>query len=90
MKKFFSFGKSRKESSDSSQSKRGSVVSRHGSVVSLSSSMQVAGGYEIREKDLGKLHKAVYNGDNTKLQALVKKGNLNEPDKMKRFASFVM
>jgi len=87
MKKFFSFGKNRKESSDSSRSNRGSVVSRNGSVVSLSSVTQATtGGYEVREKDLGKLHKAVLQGDIAKIQMLVRKENINGFDKQKRYA----
>ena len=90
MKKFFHFGRSKKETSESSQSKRGSLSSRHGSVVSLSSAIQNLGGYEIREKDLPKLHKAVVHGDVSKIQSLVKKENINALDKQKRLASVVL
>ncbi|XP_032894194.1 ankyrin repeat domain-containing protein 26-like isoform X2 [Amblyraja radiata] len=41
-------------------------------------------GYELKGKDLGKLHKAASVGDLTKLRQLIKKNNINELDKQNR------
>ncbi|XP_072407627.1 ankyrin repeat domain-containing protein 26 isoform X10 [Chiloscyllium punctatum] len=41
-------------------------------------------GYELREKDLGKLHKAASTGDLTKLRQLIKKNDVNQLDKENR------
>ena len=61
MKKFFKFGRDKKSSGpDASSLGRGSTSS-----LSL--------GYELREKDLGKLHKAAWNGDLNKVKQLAKK-----------------
>ncbi|XP_048404450.2 coiled-coil domain-containing protein 144A isoform X3 [Stegostoma tigrinum] len=41
-------------------------------------------GYELREKELGKLHKAASTGDLTKLRQLIKKNDVNQLDKENR------
>ncbi|XP_026504511.1 ankyrin repeat domain-containing protein 7 isoform X3 [Terrapene carolina triunguis] len=41
-------------------------------------------GYELREKELGKLHRAAAGGDLGKLQQLLKKHNINQLDKENR------
>uniref|UniRef100_A0A8C8RCQ4 Ankyrin repeat domain-containing protein 26 n=1 Tax=Pelusios castaneus TaxID=367368 RepID=A0A8C8RCQ4_9SAUR len=42
------------------------------------------GGYELREKELGKLHRAAAGGDLGKLQQLLKKHDVNQLDKENR------
>jgi len=86
MKKFFKFGKGRKESAEAS-SKTGGAVSRHGSVTSL---MQSAGGYEVRERDMSKLHRAAWTGDTSKLTQLIKSSRGNLADKENRPVVFVL
>ncbi|MGH0177743.1 UNVERIFIED_CONTAM: hypothetical protein FKN15_017457 [Acipenser sinensis] len=68
MKKLFSFGKKKKGLSPNT-SDTGSVVSA---------------GYELKEKDLGKLHKAASTGDLSKLKQLAKKHDLSQLDKDNR------
>ncbi|XP_058841817.1 ankyrin repeat domain-containing protein 26-like isoform X2 [Acipenser ruthenus] len=68
MKKLFSFGKKKKGFSPNT-SDTGSVVSA---------------GYELKEKDLGKLHKAASTGDLSKLKQLAKKHDLSQLDKENR------
>ncbi|XP_036374400.1 uncharacterized protein si:ch211-272n13.3 [Megalops cyprinoides] len=68
MKKIFSFAKKKKGFSPNS-SDTGSVLSA---------------GYEIKEKDLGKLHKAAAAGDLAKLKQLAKKNDLSQLDKDNR------
>ncbi|KAK1169081.1 ankyrin repeat domain-containing protein 26-like isoform X2 [Acipenser oxyrinchus oxyrinchus] len=68
MKKLFSFGKKKKGFSPNT-SDTGSVVSA---------------GYELKEKDLGKLHKAASTGDLSKLKQLAKKHDLSQLDKDNR------
>ncbi|XP_041113758.1 ankyrin repeat domain-containing protein 26-like isoform X2 [Polyodon spathula] len=68
MKKLFSFGKKNKGFSPNT-SDTGSVVSA---------------GYELKEKDLGKLHKAASTGDLSKLKQLGKKHDLSQLDKENR------
>lgn len=41
-------------------------------------------GYDLKEKDLGKVHKAAYVGDLTKLKQLAKKNDINQLDKENR------
>ncbi|GAA6089790.1 ankyrin repeat domain-containing protein 26 isoform X5 [Tachysurus ichikawai] len=41
-------------------------------------------GYDLKEKDLGKLHKAAFTGDVAKLRQLTKKNDLNQLDKENR------
>lgn len=41
-------------------------------------------GYELKDKDLGKVHKAAAAGDLAKLKLLVKKNDLNQLDKENR------
>ncbi|XP_059834294.1 ankyrin repeat domain-containing protein 26 isoform X1 [Hypanus sabinus] len=47
-------------------------------------SSEIRAGYELKEKDLGKLHKAASTGDLTKLRQLIKKKNVNQLDKQNR------
>ncbi|KAK1166892.1 ankyrin repeat domain-containing protein 26-like isoform X1 [Acipenser oxyrinchus oxyrinchus] len=68
MKKLFSFGKKKKGFSPNT-SDTGSVVSA---------------GYELKEKDLGKLHKAASTGDLSKLKQFAKKHDLSQLDKENR------
>ena len=94
MKKFFKFGKSKKDGSETASrqgsiagsSRQGSIAgsSRQGSVTSLAA--QVIGGYEVREKDLGKLHKAAWTGDLNKVKQLAKK-DVSSRDKENRCSS---
>ena len=44
-------------------------------------------GYEVREKDLPKLHKAVWNEDSMKVKSLVKK-DVNALDKENRYGTW--
>lgn len=41
-------------------------------------------GYDLREKDLGKVHKAALQGDLAKLRHLAKKNDINQLDKENR------
>ncbi|XP_061106944.1 ankyrin repeat domain-containing protein 26 isoform X5 [Conger conger] len=68
MKKIFSFAKKKKGFSPNS--------SDTGSVLSV--------GYEIKEKDLSKVHKAASSGDLCKLKQLAKKNDLSQLDKENR------
>nr|XP_032827399.1 ankyrin repeat domain-containing protein 36A-like isoform X2 [Petromyzon marinus] len=58
----------RKKGLSPSASETGSVISR----------------YELKDKDLGKLHKAAASGDLDKLKRLLKKGDVNQLDKQNR------
>lgn len=44
----------------------------------------LSAGYELKEKDLGKVHKAASAGDVAKLKQLAKKNDLNQLDKENR------
>lgn len=56
--------------------------SDHGSLRSGRS----ASGYNISpKKDLGKLHKAAFEGDLVKLRSLLKRGDVNQLDKENRY-----
>nr|XP_014349266.1 PREDICTED: ankyrin repeat domain-containing protein 26-like isoform X6 [Latimeria chalumnae] len=68
MKKLFGFAKKKKGFSPNT-SETGSVIS---------------GGYELKEKNLGKLHKAASTGDLSKTRQLVKKHDVNQLDKENR------
>ncbi|XP_075785269.1 ankyrin repeat domain-containing protein 7 isoform X11 [Pelodiscus sinensis] len=68
MKKIFGFGKKRKQPGHSPSS-RASLP---------------GGGYELRERDLGKLHRAAAGGDLGRLQQLLKKHDVNQLDKENR------
>ncbi|KAG9280893.1 ankyrin repeat domain-containing protein 26-like [Astyanax mexicanus] len=46
-------------------------------------------GYDLKEKDLGKVHKAAFTGDVSKLRQLAKKNDLNQLDKENRTALHV-
>lgn len=63
------FGLTRKKKYPSSTPDSGSVLSV---------------GYELKEKDLGKVHKAAFVGDVAKLKQLVKKNDINQLDKENR------
>ncbi|XP_027038331.1 trichohyalin-like [Pocillopora damicornis] len=53
----------------------------------LSDAASIASGYSIsKDKDLPKLHKAVWSGDLTKVKQLAKKGDVNQLDKENRTA----
>ncbi|XP_037744861.1 ankyrin repeat domain-containing protein 26 isoform X4 [Chelonia mydas] len=71
MKKIFGFGKKKKGQSPSSRA-------------SLPGVPGGGGGYELREKELGKLHRAAAGGDLGKLQQLLKKNDINQLDKENR------
>ncbi|XP_068458812.1 ankyrin repeat domain-containing protein 26 isoform X5 [Clinocottus analis] len=58
--------------------KHSSGTPDNGSVLSV--------GYELKEKDLGKVHKAASVGDLAKLKQLVKKNDINQLDKENRTA----
>nr|XP_029524701.1 microtubule-associated protein futsch-like isoform X6 [Oncorhynchus nerka] len=70
MKKIFNFTKKKKGFSPN--------TSDTGSVLSV--------GYDLKEKDLGKVHKAAYGGDLAKLKHLAKKNDINQLDKENRTA----
>ena len=63
MKKFFKFGKDKNKSLTPEPSPK----------LSRQSSATVLCGYEVREKELGKLHKAAWNGDLNKVKQLAQK-----------------
>ncbi|KAM4748880.1 ankyrin repeat domain-containing protein 26 [Rhinophrynus dorsalis] len=69
MKKIFSFGKRKKRGLSPNTSDTGSVLSV---------------GYELKDKDLGKLHRAAFSGDVTKIRQLLKKHDINQLDKENR------
>lgn len=69
MKKIFNFTKKKKGFSPN--------TSDTGSVLSV--------GYDLKEKDLGKVHKAAYGGDLAKLKHLAKKNDINQLDKENRY-----
>ncbi|XP_053319656.1 ankyrin repeat domain-containing protein 26-like [Spea bombifrons] len=68
MKKLFSFGKKKKRGMSPSPSETGSVLS----------------GYDVEVKELGKLHRAASSGDVDKIRQLIRKHDINEPDKDSR------
>ncbi|XP_078075984.1 ankyrin repeat domain-containing protein 26 isoform X9 [Mustelus asterias] len=68
MKKILRFAKKKRKFSPN--------TSDTGSVLSV--------GYELKEKDLGKLHKAASTGDLSKLRQLIKKNDVNQLDKENR------
>nr|XP_057931196.1 ankyrin repeat domain-containing protein 26 isoform X2 [Doryrhamphus excisus] len=65
------FSFSKRKQSPSGTPNRGNVVSV---------------GYEVKEKDLGKFHKAAWKGDVSKLEHLVKSNDINQVDKQNRTA----
>ncbi|XP_078530457.1 ankyrin repeat domain-containing protein 26 isoform X9 [Lissotriton helveticus] len=69
MKKILNFAKRRRGASPSA-SETGSLTS--------------AGGYELRDRDLSKLHRAAYAGDLPKVRQLCKKHDPNQQDKERR------
>ena len=74
MKKFFKFGKSKKDGSGSA---------------SASTESLAATGYLVKEKDLSKLHKAAWTGDLGKVKQLAKK-DPSALDKENRCAGLVI
>uniref|UniRef100_A0A8C3XS48 Ankyrin repeat domain 7 n=1 Tax=Chelydra serpentina TaxID=8475 RepID=A0A8C3XS48_CHESE len=52
--------------------------------LTLRASLPGGGGYELREKELGKLHRAAAGGDLGRLQQLLKKHDINQLDKENR------
>ncbi|KAG6935724.1 ankyrin repeat domain 7 [Chelydra serpentina] len=62
---------------------------KKGQSPSSRASLPGGGGYELREKELGKLHRAAAGGDLGRLQQLLKKHDINQLDKENRdtFAS---
>ena len=75
MKKFFRIGKDKRDKSQDRVSQ--SVRSKSGTSASHTSRRGQESpqpqGYDIKEKDLAKLHKAVWNGDLHKVKQLAKK-----------------
>ncbi|KAJ6654091.1 hypothetical protein lerEdw1_007455, partial [Lerista edwardsae] len=74
MKKIFGFGRRKKEQQPAPLSAGAAAASPLGA----------SGGYEVRSKDLSKLHRAAATGDLEKLQQLAKKHDLNQLDKANR------
>ena len=75
MKKFFKFGKDKKSGGGETSSQR------RGSNSSLGL------GYDVREKDLSKLHKAAWYGELTKVKQLARK-DASPLDKENRYFAF--
>ncbi|KAM5172267.1 ankyrin repeat domain-containing protein 26 [Mantella aurantiaca] len=69
MKKFFGIGKKKKSGPSPNPSETGSVLSA---------------GYEVKDKDLSKLHRAAASGDVTKIRQLLHKQDINQLDKENR------
>ncbi|KAE8615930.1 hypothetical protein XENTR_v10008666 [Xenopus tropicalis] len=69
MKKIFGFGKKKKWGPSPNTSDTGSVLSV---------------GYELKDKDLSKLHRAASAGDVGKIKQLIKKQDINQLDKENR------
>ncbi|XP_075130395.1 ankyrin repeat domain-containing protein 26 [Leptodactylus fuscus] len=69
MKKLFGFGRKKKSGPSSSTSDTGSVLSA---------------GYELKEKDLSKFHRAASSGDVAKIRQLLLKQDINQVDKENR------
>ncbi|XP_040199687.1 ankyrin repeat domain-containing protein 26-like isoform X3 [Rana temporaria] len=69
MKKFFGIGKKKKSGPSPSPSESGSVLSV---------------GYELKDKDLSKLHRATSAGDVPKIRQLLHKQDINQVDKENR------
>ncbi|KAM9495742.1 ankyrin repeat domain-containing protein 26 isoform 1-T2 [Clarias gariepinus] len=59
---------------------------RKGSPSASETASVLSVGYDLKEKDLGKVHKAAFNGDVAKLKQLAKKNDLNQLDKENRTA----
>ncbi|XP_053093161.1 ankyrin repeat domain-containing protein 26 isoform X8 [Pangasianodon hypophthalmus] len=59
---------------------------RKGSPSASETASVLSVGYDLKEKDLGKVHKAAFTGDVTKLKQLAKKNDLNQLDKENRTA----
>ncbi|KAM9313226.1 ankyrin repeat domain-containing protein 26 [Gastrophryne carolinensis] len=69
MKKLFGLGKKKKSGPSPSPSESGSVLSL---------------GYELKEKELSKLHRAASTGDSARIRALLPKHDINQLDKENR------
>ncbi|XP_053541775.1 ankyrin repeat domain-containing protein 26 isoform X9 [Ictalurus punctatus] len=59
---------------------------RKGSPSASETASVLSVGYDLKEKDLGKVHKAAFTGDVAKLKQLTKKNDLNQLDKENRTA----
>ncbi|XP_058263435.1 ankyrin repeat domain-containing protein 26 isoform X3 [Hemibagrus wyckioides] len=59
---------------------------RKGSPSASETASVLSVGYDLKEKDLGKVHKAAFTGDVAKLKQLSKKNDLNQLDKENRTA----
>ncbi|XP_060770676.1 ankyrin repeat domain-containing protein 26 isoform X8 [Neoarius graeffei] len=59
---------------------------RKGSPSASETASVLSVGYDLKEKDLGKVHKAAFTGDVAKLKQLAKKNDLNQLDKENRTA----
>lgn len=57
---------------------------RKGSPSTSETASVLSVGYELKDKDLGKVHKAALTGDVAKLKQLAKKNDLNQLDKENR------
>lgn len=57
---------------------------RKGSPSASETASVLSVGYDLKEKDLGKVHKAAFTGDVAKLKQLTKKNDLNQLDKENR------
>lgn len=57
---------------------------RKGSPSASETASVLSVGYDLKEKDLGKVHKAAFTGDVAKLRQLAKKNDLNQLDKENR------
>ncbi|XP_062990125.1 ankyrin repeat domain-containing protein 26-like [Elgaria multicarinata webbii] len=77
MKKILGLGRKRKEQPS---------PARLGPSASFGSACAASGGYKVRSKDLGKLHRAAAEGDVGELRQLLQKHDLNEQDKCDRTA----
>ena len=65
--------------------KKGSGSKNAPSTEDLSEAGSAVSGYSItKDKDLPKLHKAVWTGDLTKVKQLTKKGDINQLDRENR------
>lgn len=80
MKKIFGFKRKKKEAPPE-RGASDSAVSAASATASLT-----AGGYDVRSKDLSKLHKAAATGDLQKLKQLAFKRDLNQLDRCNRWA----
>ena len=65
--------------------KKGSSTKNALSTEDVSEAGSISSGYSIaKDKDLPKLHKAVWTGDLAKVKQIVKKGDINQLDRENR------